>query len=303
MELIKQFNITHITSHVDTIQKCNNLYNVYFKNRFIKSKFVIEGTGDNTHIGIHHNYTNFTYYRQYFYGYKLRFTQKHTITTGILIDWYNPSTIDTPIKSFGYIIPIDNYTLLVEETILSTTHNTINYYSSLRTRLLDRIKQYNFTDFEIIDTEIYSIPLNQPIQSIYSDSFGIGQAGNMINIISGYTIGYNIYHIPEYCDTIIKSNFNIKKTITEYWDIKRIIINKINTIGLLFMENLSQKEISKFHYYYFKYIVPSYNFKLFFLNCDNKQDFSWIKMTFSFYNYIYFPKIFLIKIAKAAIGY
>jgi hypothetical protein len=69
MELIKQFNITHITSHVDTIQKCNNLYNVYFKNRFIKSKFVIEGTGDNTHIGIHQIYTK-TYYH-YRYTYRL----------------------------------------------------------------------------------------------------------------------------------------------------------------------------------------------------------------------------------------
>ena len=218
------------------------------------------------------------------------------------MDWYNPDKHNNHMKSFGYILPLDSYTLLVEETLLSTNKQR-NHFNKLKNRLFKRIKAYNFKDFNIVNKEIYSIPLNKPIQTKYSLSFGIGQGGNMINIISGYTIGYNIYHIPEYCDSIINSDFKLDTVVNSYWNFKRIIINKINLLGLNFMENLTQEELSEFLSYYFKYIFGSYNYKIFFLNCDNKKNFSWIKMIYSFYNYIYFPKKFLFKIAKSLFGY
>ena len=33
----------------------------------------------------------------------------------------------------------------------------------------------------------------------------------MINMMSGYTLGYNIYHIPEFCKLIVENNFNTRK--------------------------------------------------------------------------------------------
>ena len=35
----------------------------------------------------------------------------------------------------------------------------------------------------------------------------------MMNVMSGYSVGYNIYHIPEICNLIISNNFDTKKCI------------------------------------------------------------------------------------------
>ena len=63
-------------------------------------------------------------------------------------------------------------------------------------------------------------------------------------------------------------------------------------IGLSTLNDLSQNEISEFHKYYFKYIVPdTYHFRIMFLNCDN--DFDWFRVCLSYYLYSYFPKKYI----------
>ena len=187
----------------------------------------------------------------------------------------------------------------MEETILSTLDN-INLDDMIY-GLKNRLIKYNLQNCKIIGYEINSIPLNITIPNKKSISFRIGQCGNMINNLSGYTIGYNIYHIPEFCNHIIQTNFNMELTYHNYWNIKRKIINKINLIGLNLMEKMSQEDISEFHYYYFKYIYPTYNFRTMFLNCDSQEEFSWLYFIISFRHYYHFPCKFYWKIFKALI--
>jgi len=289
-EVISTNKIPIFESKANQIIQQNKYYTVFTNSINLDTKFVIEAIGNMDPIGLVRN--TIDEYKQYFYGYKIKL-ENHNINKCTLIDW---SKFSNKINSFGYILPIDKDTLLVEETILST-RDKINY-NDLLENLEERIDTL-FSNYTIIEKEINNIPLNKPIPENNSLSLGIGQAGNMINNLSGYTLGYNIYHIPELCNSIITNNYNLKTIYDNFWCNKRLIINKINYIGLKLMEDMTQEEISEFHYYYFKYIAPSYNFDIMFLNCDN--DFNWTKFISSFINYRHFPPKFYWKISRAII--
>lgn len=289
-EIISTNKITIFESKANQIIQQNKYYTVFTNSINLDTKFVIEAIGNMDPIGLVRN--TIDEYKQYFYGYKIKL-ENHNINKCTLIDW---SKFSNKINSFGYILPIDKDTLLVEETILST-RDKINY-NDLLENLEERIDTL-FSNYTIIEKEINNIPLNKPIPENNSLSLGIGQAGNMINNLSGYTLGYNIYHIPELCNSIITNNYNLKTIYDNFWCNKRLIINKINYIGLILMEDMTQEEISEFHYYYFKYIASSYNFDIMFLNCDN--DFKWTKFISSFINYRHFPPKFYWKISRAII--
>ena len=147
--------------------------------------------------------------------------------------------------------------------------------------------------------------MNKSIPDSSSKSFGIGQCGNMINITSGYTIGYNIYHMKEICDTIVGTEFNTQLTYKSYWNYNRYIINKINTIGQMLMNNMDADELAEFHRNYFLKIVNNkknnYNHQVLFLNCDNNIRIS--KLIDSYRGYFEFPFKFIIKISENTLKY
>ena len=301
MDFLKTTNIEFITGHVYDIIKESNKYNVLFqKNSFyyknLYCDFVIQATG-NQIIGQPH--INDDLYYQYFVGYKIYVEDKHHFKTCILLNWNKVDNNET-VKSFCYVLPYDNKNVLIEETILSTNKDE-NYYNILENRLKQRIKNYNLNKYYILEKEIYKIPLNKPIQNKdnYINSFKIGVCGNMINNLSGYTIGYNIYHIPEFCNYIIKGNYSHEYVINNFWNYKRLLINKINLLGLQLMESMTQEELSEFHYNYFKFIINTNNFKVMFLN--NDTNISFVSIATSFISYIHFPKKFLYKIGKLLI--
>ena len=62
------------------------------------------------------------------------------------------------------------------------------------------------------------------------------------------------------------------------------------------MEDMTQEELSEFHYNYFKNILNTSNFDIMFLNKDS--NISYFSLVNSFLNYIYFPKKFLIAISN-----
>ena len=328
-EIINFLKSTNIKFCIGNVYYIKNIeknsyykYKVLYRNKsyfnFILCNKIIEAIGDNF-IGKTNNFHN---YYQHFVGYKIKLKNPHKIKKCTLLDWNksifyennhygnnhygnnhhenndyeNNHHENTFCKSFCYILPFNKNTVLVEETILSTSINK-NFYKILNKRLLKRLEKLGFKEYIIKDKEIYKIPLIKSIQNSNKNnySFKIGVCGNMINNICGYSIGYNIYHIPEYSKYIYYFNSH-NKMIQNYWCFKRKIIYFISIIGLELMEDLTQDEMSEFHYYYFKYIVNTYNFKIMFLNCDN--DFSYIKFILSFYNYIYFPKKYLWKISK-----
>ena len=304
IETLKNHNVKMIEGVLKNMKQVEELYILNYKNKYIYTNFIIRATGKNLDLD---DYPNFVSYKQYFVGYKIKINQDYNLDrdTCTLLNW---DKIDNnKLSSFLYVVPYkEQDTFLFEETVLASSKTDFDF-NLLKTRLLKRLEQYGITKYEILKKEITFIPLNLPIQDKFDIAFKIGQCGNMINTLSGYTIGYNLYHIPEYCDLIVKGNFKLKHVVDKYWCFKRKLINSINLIGLKLLDNLTQEEISEFHYYYFKYIVSNNygfsNFKLMFLNCDNINDFSYYKLIISYFNYINFPKKYLWIIAKTTVSY
>ena len=300
----------------------NNIdYSVYYYNKqkilnTIKTKFVIEGCGNYKPIGI--KYKKFTnIYRQPFVGYKIKLS-KSLRDIGfddkcVLVDWCeldnknNKTILGKP--SFCYILPLNDNILLIEETILIINQQEIENYGTLNTiyeelekRLLKRINKMGIKDYSIYGKEINTIVLNKSIPRKDSKSFGIGQCGNMINITSGYTLGYNIYHMKEICDKIAESNFDMQKTYEFFWNFNRFYINKINSVGQKMLNSFSGKEIAEFHKNYFINIVNNnnYNHRIMFLNCDSKLEI--MKLIKSYKGYMEFPFKFIFRIGKCVLG-
>ena len=281
---------------VTNISKISNTYFVKCEDKTtFTSRFVFEGTGKYGAIGV--KYKNSPLYKQYFLGYMIKLDKPCNLDPNecILLDWEN--TYESYIKSFGYIIPYNKKKILFEETVLNCPNNTNPNYELLRDKLKNRLHMYNIKDYTIEFIEKDSIPLNMGIPcEKTSYSFGIGQCGNIINTLSGYTIGYNIQVIPEICNLVVKHNYNLEKVYLDFWTFKRRVIYNINLIGLKLMNTLSEKDLCNFHHYYFKYIINSSNFNIMFLNNNNYSPF---RLIFSFRHYIYFPKKYLWNIGQS----
>jgi hypothetical protein len=315
IDYLKTTNAEFIKGNVIHINKRSDKYNILFKNnksyKNIYVDFVFEATGNNnitSHKNVNINSNNsissknsngYIQYYQYFYGYKLYFENGHDFNNCTLLNW-NIIEDNYKIKSFCYVLPYDKNTVLIEETILSTNIKRY-YYDLLETRLNKRIKKYALKDYHILDKEVYKIPLNKPIQNSNETnfSFKIGVCGNMINNLSGYALGYNIYHIPEFCNYMNQGNFSHNYVISNYWNNNRNLINNINSLGLKLMENMTQEDLSEFHYYYFKQIFNTNNFNILFLNKDT--NITYFQIIRSFSSYMYFPKKFLALISSLLI--
>ena len=301
IDFLDTTNIEFIKGNVCHINKRFDRYNILYKKnsnyKNIYVDFVFEATGDKNLNNI--SQKSYIQYYQYFYGLKLYFENGHNFNECTLLNWkllddeYNT-------KSFCYVLPYDKNTILIEETILSTSSKKY-YFDLLEKRLIKRIKKYNLEDYYILDKEIYKIPLNKPIQdcSETNYSFRIGVCGNMINNLSGYALGYNIYHIPEFCKYMKEGDFSHNYVISKYWNNTRHIINNINSMGLELMENMTQEELSDFHFNYFKQIINSSNFDIMFLNKDTNLYYYQVLRSFS--AYMYFPKKIISKISNLLI--
>ena len=332
-KLIFKNKIKIIYGLATTINQNGCITNVEYikRNKIIKNKMckmVLESVGNKKPIGI--KYYDITKYYQSFVGYEIILDEPHSfdINKCILMDWTNNRIgfhiVNHITKSFTYIIPIDELTILVEETTL--IHNKIdnNLIFNLTKVLKQKINKIFKCNYSILRKEIRTIPINIGFPSNKSNSFGIGQSGNMINTLGGYTLGYNIYHIPEYINSIIKNDFKVEKAIDEYWNYKRYMIYKTSLIGLKMLNSLDSMEIAEFQKYYAKYIwndsykditcknitckditcknitcknincnrnEKSNNHRYFFLNCDS--DMSYYEFIMSFYPYRNFPAYYL----------
>lgn len=306
-QILSNPNNKILVSSVIDIQRFNNITNIiYYKNNIlssIKTKLSIEATGHSQPIGVKFNKYDVNY--QIFYGKKIRCKFPHRINKVILIDWYNPSK-NNKFPSFCYIIPHDTYTLFIEETILITEFIDDSIYEYLEIRLNKRINDYNIVVTKTLYEERNSIILNRDIPNFkLSNSFGIGPCGNMINILSGYSLGYNIYHFPELLEIITENNFNVKKINSNYWNNYRRFIYFMNKIGTKLMLSFNQQEFAEFHDNFFK----NHNqiiFKTLFLNCDNKKDKSLLKFINNwnvFLNYDYGIIFKIIKILFLELKY
>lgn len=299
--ILNNKNLIIIENTVIDIQKYNNLTSIfYYENKILKNlsgKIVIESVGHHKPLGI--EFKNYKINYQIFYGIKILCKKKHNIKDIILLDWYDVK--DNNITSFCYFIPckINDKILFCEETILITDKINNNLYELLKNKLHKRLEEYNIQIEKILFEEKNSIILNRNIPEVNSITLGIGPCGNMMNNLSGYSIGYNIYHIPELINLIIKNNYNIKNIYNDYWCYYKRIIYFINKIGCRMMLEFNQKDFINFHNNFFS----NYNefiFRNIFLNCDSGKDkniYKFINNCYIFTNYSYkylFKIIYLI---------
>ena len=81
-------------------------------------------------------------------------------------------------------------------------------------------------------------------------SFLLQEYNILANKMNEYTAAFKIIEnsMPD-----LKERAN---KLEKYWNNTRHLINNINFLGLKLMEDMTQEEISEFHYYYFKQIIP-----------------------------------------------
>lgn len=195
----------------------------------IKCKLIIEGSGHQQSIGVNYLY-NYSIYYQTFVGYKIKTLKPHKFNKVVLMDWYKPNNSKGP-PSFCYFIPYQENILLVEETILCHPKSEESYYDYLEERLCKRLTDYKIEYSEIILIEKNSISINRFIPDSNSLSFGVGIVGNLVNPVSGYSVGLNIFNIPTICKLVYKHKLNTKKIYQEFWNFYRKLIFLNSIIG------------------------------------------------------------------------
>lgn len=287
-------NIIDIISEYNKIGKKYKKVFYYDKNNILNSiegKVVIEGLGHYNPIGVKYSW-NFKKYKQVFVGYEIELeTKLLNLDHAIIMDWYKIIMVgrfDNNIPSFSYIFPISENSLFIEETILVLEEEEFNKdkYKLLELRLLERLYRYGIKDYKILKIEKNCINMNRYIPDFHnSKSIGIGITGNMMNIISGYSLGYNINNIEEICDLIIKNDFDTTKVYQNYWNLYRRIIFYINYGGLMYLNSLYGKGNKEYTYflknYYEKIVKNNYKIhRILFFNSNEYLNWNDIKLFF-----------------------
>lgn len=303
--ILNNSNQTHIIGEVIEINDFSTYKQVIYYDKSntlhtIEGKIVLEGLGNYNPIGVKYS-RNFIKYKQVFVGYELEINHKLTnLNKAIIMDWYKIIMVgrfDNNIPSFSYIFPLGENKLFVEETILVLEEDkfTSEIYKLLELRLLERLYKYGIKNYNILKIEKNCINMNRYIPDFHnSKSIGIGITGNMMNIMSGYSLGYNI---EEICDLIVENDFDTKKVYQNYWHIYRRIIFYINYGGLMYLNSLygeGNKGYTYFFRHYFNVIVKN-NYRIhriLFFNSNEYLNWNDIKLFFQLPNDILYNLIF-----------
>ena len=97
--------------------------------------------------------------------------------------------------------------------------------------------------------------MNRFIPDMNSISFGIGINGNIINPVSGYSVGQNIRDIPIIVNLIKKHNLNTKNIYKEFWNNSRTFNFIIGLIGQ--SQLLSYKTNKEYSLFFRKFIIET----------------------------------------------
>ena len=114
-----------------------------------------------------------------------------------------------------------------------------------------------------------------------------------MNVISGYSLGYNINNIEEICDLIIENDFDTTKVYQNYWNLYRRIIFYINYGGLLYLNDLYKLGNKGYTYFFKNYFIKivKNNYKIhriLFFNSNEYLNWTDIKTFFKLpYNILY----------------
>lgn len=140
---------------------------------------------------------------QSFYGEELEFDKPHCYDLGkmILFDWRNDHLSEAQkaeVPSFAYILPIDEHTLFIEETVLVSDDKYP--VDRLKARLQQRVVKMGLPlkpDGQSVKfVEKYCFPMGGPLPSFSQRIVGVGATARMVHPASGYMIGYTMNAIP-----------------------------------------------------------------------------------------------------------
>lgn len=106
---------------------------------------------------------------------------------------YRPVAAGEP-ASFGYVLPFDDGTTLVEETVLAARPPVPP--DALESRLDARLAGYGLEDAEVVMTERVFIPMGAPLPEPEQPVVAFGAAASMVHPATGYLVGFVLRRAP-----------------------------------------------------------------------------------------------------------
>ncbi|VVU94497.1 Lycopene cyclase protein [seawater metagenome] len=267
---LKEGTVLNIINHKD---KKKVIYLKNNKKKVLFGKLIIEGTGHLKPIGIRY-LLDYPKSYQTFVGYKIETVEPHGFSKVILMDWYDTEIGNCP-SSFCYFIPYSKTVLFAEETILCNNSHE-KYHKILESRLKKRLDDYKLNIKKVIFIEKNIISMNRFVPDPNSVSLGIGVNGNMVNPVSGYSLGINIYNIPKLAKLINIHQFDTFKIYQDFWNWEKKLMFIINLAG---QKMLLSYKTNKQYSIFFKQFISKTNhnkvhFNFIFHNIfDNKLQF------------------------------
>merc|ERR1719460_2833374 len=121
--------------------------------------------------------------------------------TMVLFDWRDGHLTDAQraeVPSFAYVLPVDDRTLFIEETVLVCDDKFP--VDRLRQRLRQRVAAAGLRlrpgGASVKFVEQYSFPMGGPLPELGQRVVGVGATARMVHPASGYMVGYALNAIP-----------------------------------------------------------------------------------------------------------
>ncbi len=183
MDICQKKGVEFITKKVRNIERDHVICDDGVK---YKAKYVVDCSG---------HFNNMTHYEegqstpamQIFYGEVFK-VKKHDypLDTFVLMDFRYTENEEIP--TFVYVMPIDETTLFMEETILVTKKKVS--YQVLKNKLYDRIKRYGIEKLETVEVEEDYFLMGGTLPSRSNQHLCFGASSRMVHPCTVFMMGF-----------------------------------------------------------------------------------------------------------------
>merc|ERR1712151_935260 len=189
----------------------------------------------------------------------------YALDTAVIFDWRNSggdskADLHTP-PSFAYILPYDDRTLFVEETVLVADDKA--QLDGLDNRLQHRKLLLGIGDHEVIGAqERYSFPMGGALPTLHQRTVALGGAARMVHPATGYCFAYTLNVIPSLVQTMLtglRGGQHLDSVAAScwagLWTQDRLRLHTIYSMGSDVLVTLDRSELGLFFDAFFK--IPS----------------------------------------------
>lgn len=176
---------------------------------------------------------------QAFFGEFLEFPGGHQLCkdTAVLMDWSMEfdDTISQP--SFVYVLPIDEHTVLVEETVLLSDEPI--QLRKLKRRLQKRkaaLFGLECSCYTVKETEMLNLPMGGPFHSPESGLIQFGGSNNMSHAATGYMFGFVMDKVPRVA-------LCVQKKCRDPVSLKDRVMRRLNDMGAFVLSTTTDREL------------------------------------------------------------